>query len=151
MQSKWLFYVSLALLLLLAGSIAFLSIYSASAALGRGPDQLTPSYSIAQLNTVSPEAAEATRGRRVTASAWALGYALLLAALVLAPYRRGERWAWYAVLVSMVVPQLLSLARIPMLGTVLGASTSYVLLSIVGLALAAGAPRMFAKSPLPTE
>jgi hypothetical protein len=151
MQSKWLFYVSLALLLLLAGSIAFLSTNSAMAALGRGPDQLAPGYSIAQLTTVSPEAADATRGRRVTASAWALGYALLLAALVLVPYRRGERWAWYAVLVSMVVPQLLSLARIPMLGTVLGASTSYVLLSIVGLALAAGAPRMFAKRPLPAE
>jgi hypothetical protein len=51
----------------------------------------------------------------------------------------------------MVVPQLLSLARIPMLGTIQGASASYVLLAFVGLGLAAGAPRMFSKTPRPVE
>ena len=151
MQTKWLFVVSVALLLLLAASIAFLSVTSAMGSLTRGQDQLAPGYTLTQLNTISPEAAEATRGRRVTASAWALGYALLLAIVVFVPYRRGERWAWYAVLASVLVPQLLSIARIPMLGMFQGANTSIIVLVIAGLALAAGAPRMFAKAPLPVE
>jgi ABC-type transport system involved in cytochrome c biogenesis permease component len=66
--------------------------------------------------------------------------------VTLGPYRRGERWAWWALLILFGVSQLLSLIRAIALATTVGAGTSGILLALVLLALMAGVPRMFQRS-----
>jgi len=141
-----LFVVSWALLLLLVAALIFIPVVSAMNAFGKAPDSLTPSYSVQDLEATNAEAATAVRGRRVTAATWALGYGLLALYVVLVPYRRGERWAWWALLLSLGISQLVSLARVPVLGTQQGAAASGMLLALLLLGLMTGAPRMFAKS-----
>jgi hypothetical protein len=144
MSTRYLFVVSWVLLLVLAAVITFFSITSTVTAYG-GPDALTPTLTLEQLDATDPEAARAVRGRRVTAATWALAYGILLAFVVLFPYRRGERWAWWALLVSLGVSQLLSIARVAALGMSQGAGTSGILLALLLLGLMAGAPRIFAR------
>jgi hypothetical protein len=94
------------------------------------------------------DAVKALKGRRATAATWALAYAILFGWVVIDPYRRGHRWAWWALLVSVGVPQLVSVARVPLLGTTVGAGTSTALLAFVLIGLMAGVPRMFSRAPL---
>jgi hypothetical protein len=82
-----------------------------------------------------PEVATAIRARRATASAYATGWSILLLAVTLVPYRRGEKWAWWAILAATVIPTLLSLLRVPLLGTNLGAGTALVQSGVVVLGL----------------
>lgn len=145
MGGQTLFRASWILLLALAALVAFFSITSTVNAFRRGPDMLTPNYSVAELAGANSEAAMAIRGRRVTAATWALAYAVLLGLVVLVPYRRGERWAWWAILASIGIAQLLSVARVAALDLNQGAAASGILLAVVLLALLAGAPRMFGK------
>lgn len=147
MRNTSLFAVSWVILLVLAGAITFFSITSAMTAYGGGPDALTPGFSLEQLETVNADASAAVRGRRVTAATWALAYGILLAYVVLVPYRRGERWAWWALLLSLGIAQLLSIARVLALGMSQGAGTSGILLAMLLLGLLAGAPRIFARGP----
>jgi hypothetical protein len=69
----------------------------------------------------------------------------MLWGVLLVPYRRGERWAWWAILLSLVVSQLLSLARIPLLDTQQGASASAILIGIALVGLLLGAQHVFGK------
>ena len=149
--SKILFVVSWVLLVVLASAIAFFSLASTLTAYRGGQDNLTPDFTVEQLASVDPEAATATRGRRATAATWALGYALLFGWVVLVPYRRGERWAWWALLVSLGLSQILSIARIVALGTSQGAQTSGILFAFMLLGLLAGVPRIFGRGAGRTE
>jgi hypothetical protein len=150
MGGRALFVASWVLLAILAALVAYLSINSTMRAYGGAPDSLTPGYSVADLAAVSPDAATAVHGRRATAATWALAYALLHGWIVLVPYRRGERWAWWALLMSLGISQLLSIARIPALGTNQGAAASGILLAFLLVGLLLGAPRMFAKERPPS-
>jgi hypothetical protein len=139
-----LFVVSWVLLLLLSAILAFFSITSTMGAYGGAPDNLTPSVSVAQAgSSLGPDVEGALRGRRATAATWALAYGLLLGYVVLVPYRRGERWAWWALLISLGISQLLSIARVFALGRTGGAGTSGILLTILLLGLLAGVPKLF--------
>ena len=143
---KTLFTVGWVLLLLLATALTLLSINATYIPLTAQPDGVTSSVTIEDIgSTTSPEVATALRGRRVTAATWALAYGLLLWGVLLVPYRRGERWAWWAILLSMVVSQGLSLARIPMLDTQQGAGASAILIGMALVGLLLGAPHVFAK------
>ena len=143
---KTLFTVGWALLLLLAAALTLLSINSTYIPLVARPDGVTSSVTVDDIGAkTSPEVATALRGRRVTAATWALAYGLLLWGVLLVPYRRGERWAWWAVLLSVVVSQLLSLARIPMLDTQQGAAASAILIGITLVGLLLGAKHVFGK------
>jgi hypothetical protein len=146
MNRRTLFHASWLLLVVLAVLVAFFSVTSTMGAFRRGTDMLTPSYSVADLAGANEEAAMAIRGRRVTAATWALAYALLLVLVVLVPYRRGEQWAWWAILVSIGLAQMLSVARVAALGINQGAGTSGILLAVILLALLAGAPQMFSRN-----
>jgi hypothetical protein len=79
--------------------------------------------------------ATALRGIRGTAAAFAAAYGTLLLCVVLGPYRRGERWCWWAILAAAVVLFLYGAARQPLLGTTLGIGTPAVHLGVVALAL----------------
>jgi hypothetical protein len=143
---KTLFTVGWVLLLLLAAALTLLSINSTYLPLAAQPDGVTPTVTINDIGArTSPEVATALRGRRVTAATWALAYGLMLWGVLLVPYRRGERWAWWAILISIVVSQLLSLARIPLLDTQQGAAASAIILGMALVGLLLGAPHVFGK------
>jgi len=93
----------------------------------------------------------ALRGIRGTSAAFAAGYAVLFLFVVLVPYRRGEVWAWWAILAGMLAVVLLVLARIPFLGTQLGAAPGVIILVSVGLGLILDAGRLRKISPLPSR
>jgi hypothetical protein len=143
---KTLFTIGWVLLLLLAAALTILSINSTYIPLTAGHDGVTPSVTTDDIGAkTSPEVATALRGRRVTAATWALAYGLMLWAVLLVPYRRGERWAWWAILISILVSQLLSLARIPLLDTQQGAAASAILTGVALVGLLLGARHVFGK------
>jgi hypothetical protein len=131
------------LLTVLGVAITLLSLVSAIHAYRTGDD-----YGIgaARVSTVASGDAgleTALRGIRGTSAAYAAAYGVLFLAIVLGPYRRGEAWAWTALLVAGLTQCVLVLLRMPILGTQLGvaaAANSFVLL-IVGLLLDVGRMR----------
>src|ERR1044072_1314869 len=115
--SRFLFFASWIILLVVVVAVALLSLQSLRIAYTGNQDSLITGFTLDQLREHGgEEAVKAFKGRRATAATWALAYALLALTVVLGPYRRGERWAWWALLVSLGVSQLLSILRVPMLG-----------------------------------
>ncbi|HSB08488.1 MAG TPA: hypothetical protein VLM38_03170 [Blastocatellia bacterium] len=151
-SSDLLFTTSWFILLVVSGAIILLSAQSLRIAYTGSQDVLTHGYTLAQIGEQAGEdAAKAFRGRRVTAATWALGYALLAVAVTWIPYRRGERWAWWALLLSLGLSQLLSLARALALVTTAGTAAPAMLLAFVLLGLLAGVPRMFTRRNVTLE
>ena len=147
--SNLLFLASWVILLVVSAAILLSSAQSLWIAYAGGTDVLTTEYTLTQIAEQGGEqAAKAFRGRRVTAATWAMAYALAAIAITWIPYRRGERWAWWALLASLGISQLLSLARAIALGTTAGITAPALLLAFVLLGLLAGAPRMFSKNGL---
>jgi hypothetical protein len=145
-----LFISSWVILLVVSGAVILFSVESLWVAYTGKPDSLTSEYTIAQIGEQGgDQAVKAFRGRRATAATWALGYALLAVAVTFVPYRRGEKWAWWALLGSLGVSQFLSLVRAIMLATTAGVSTPAILLAFVLLGLLAGVPRIFQRSAIP--
>jgi hypothetical protein len=145
-MSKTLFTVGWVILLFLATTLTLLSINSTYIPLSAQPDGVTSSVTIDNIGAkTSLEVATALRGRRVTAATWALAYGLLLWGVLIIPYKRGERWAWWAILLSVVVSQLLSLARIPLLDTRQGTAASAILIGMALVGLLLGAQHVFGK------
>ncbi len=148
--SKLLFLASWVILLILSIGIAVTSAGSMSNAYFGPTDELVPNaVTLENIRLAGGEhgeqAVKAFRGRRATAATWALGAALLSMAIVLIPYRRGERWAWWALLAGIGISQFLSLARAITLGTTFGTAAPAMILAILLLGLLAGVPRMFKK------
>lgn len=142
--SNLLFMASWVILLVISGAIILLSAQSAWIAYTGGQDGLTSEYTLTQIGEQGgDQAVKAFRGRRATAATWALGYALLAIAVIWIPYRRAEKWAWWALFVSLGLSQFLSLGRAITLGTTAGTATPAILLAFVLLGLLAGAPRVF--------
>jgi hypothetical protein len=142
--SNLLFIASWVILLVVSGAIVLFSAQSLWIAYTGKPDGLTREYTLTQIQEQGgDQAVKAFRGRRATAATWALGYALLALAVTWIPYRRGEKWAWWALLGSLGLSQFLSLVRAVMLVTGEGLNTPAILLAFSLLSLLAGAPRMF--------
>ena len=142
--SRLLFFASWIILLLVVAAVALLSLQSLRIAYMGNQDSLITGFTLDQIREHGGEdAVKAFKGRRATAATWALGYALLALPVILGPYRRGERWAWWALLVSLGVSQLLSILRVPMLDTALGAGAPRIVLAIALIGLLAGAPQFF--------
>lgn len=149
---KMLFLASWVILLVVSAGIALVSLQSLAIAYGKSDEILTSSYSTVQIKEQGGEEAfKALKARRVTAATWALAYALLAIAVTLVPYRRGEQWAWWALLVAIGISQILSMARAVTVVTTSGAGTAGVLLAFMLLGLMAGAPRMFGNKPANRE
>lgn len=142
--SNLLFMTSWVILLVVSGAIVLFSAQSLWIAYTGKPDSLTREYTLTEIQEQGgDQAVKAFRGRRATAATWALGYALLAIAVIWIPYRRAEKWAWWALFVSLGLSQFLSLGRAITLGTTAGTATPAILLAFVLLGLLAGSPRVF--------
>jgi len=108
---------------------------------GAGDEQIG-SESLSQIAAGSPQRATALRARRGTAAAYAGGFATLFLAIVLWPYRRGDVWAWWALLAGTLVLAAMVLLRVPFLDTRIGAGTGLITLVVVALGLALDAGRL---------
>ena len=146
---KVLFLASWVILLVLSVAIGFFSLGSLRTAYFTEQDSLTPGLTMEQLKGIGGDEAvnalKALKGRRATAATWALAYAVLAVFVTLFPYRRGEKWAWWALLLGLGLSQILSAARVLTIGTSQGASAAVTLLAALLLGLLAGVPHIFAK------
>ena len=151
--SKILFFASWIILLVLMAAVTILSLQSLRVAYTTNADSLIQGFTLEQVRATGEQiragggedAVKAFKGRRATAATWALAYAILGLVVVIVPYRRGERWAWWALLISLGVSQLLSFARVPMVGSSVGTGASGIILAFALLGLLAGAPRFFSR------
>jgi hypothetical protein len=138
------------ILLTLVGALTlFGSVASLVIAYGTDRDQIGPA-SLSELSAGRPDVATAIRARRATAAAYGVGFATLFLVIVLGPYRRGEVWAWWALLSGMVTVSVLIILRVAFLSVqlstpsaVTGAGTALssilqLLIVVLGLALDAG-------------
>jgi hypothetical protein len=127
-KASWILLTVIAVLVLVGSTV------SASLAYSARPYPIGP----AQLDEVAAgraAVATALRGIRGTAAAFAAAYGALLLCVVLGPYRRGETWCWWAILIAAVVLFAVAAARQPLLGTTLGIATPSIHLGLVLLAL----------------
>ena len=111
-------------------------------------DQTVPGTSVQKLGTDAgnPELTTALRARRGTAAAYAVAYGVLLLFIVLVPYRRGDVWAWWAVLAGALTVFLLYALRVPTLGTKQGVGIPAALqLGVMAVGLLLDASRLGAK------
>jgi hypothetical protein len=142
--SKVLFLASWVILIAVSVFTAIGALASLQIAYVGHNDDLSPTVTIESIRSIGgDEAVKNYKGRRATAATWAVGYAVLAAVIAFIPYRRGERWAWWALFAAIIVSQLLSLGRVLMLGATLGVGTAGSLLAFFLLGLLAGVPRMF--------
>jgi hypothetical protein len=125
---SWVMLAIVAVLVLVASSGSALLAYSAR------PYQIGPAW-LDQVAAGRAEVATALRGIRGTAAAFAAAYGSLLLCVVLGPYRRGEVWSWWAILIAAVVLFVFAAARQPLLGTTLGIAAPAIHLGVVALAL----------------
>jgi amidase len=129
------------IILAVAASLTLLgSLVSLSNAYFSGQERIA-GVTLERLADGNPDVVTALRARRATAASYAAGFGALLLVLALGPYRRGDAWAWWTVLVGTLTETLLAMARVPFLGTRSGAGTALVTLIVVGLALALDARR----------
>ena len=140
-------------ILLVAGALTLIgSLFSVGIAyVSLIEDRIGPA-TLTELSADRPEVATAVRARRGTAAAYGAGFATLFLAITLGPYRRGDVWAWWAILAGTLVVSVLILLRVPFLGINLGAPTAVtgagtalstlVQLVVVGFGLALGAGRL---------
>jgi hypothetical protein len=100
---------------------------------------------------LSPELRIALRARRGTAAAYAAAFGALLLFVVLRPYRRGDVWAWWAILVSLGTLFVLTLLRWPLLGTERGVGSAAMIfgLGIIALLLDLGRVKPADAAPVP--
>lgn len=99
--ARLLFLASWVSLFLLSSVVIALSLSSLGTAYFGDQDQLVAGFGLEQLEGAGgQEAVKAFRGRRATAATWALGWGMLYGCMALIPYRRKERWAWWAMVTS---------------------------------------------------
>ena len=79
-----------------------LSLVSAARAYGTYNDSIG-GVSVSKLSAGRPDVETAVRSRRATASAYSAGFATLFLLITVGPYRRGDAWAWWALLAGMLV------------------------------------------------
>ena len=128
------------LLTVLGAAITLLSLVSAVHAYRTSDDYGIGHSRVSRVASGDAGVATALRGIRGTSAAYGGAYGVLFLAIVLGPYRRGDAWAWMALLVAGLTQGVIVLLRIPILGTQLGvaAAANQVVLLVVGLLLDVG-------------
>lgn len=130
------------IVLVVAGSVVLLASLVSSGVAAWGNWAIGPT-SLTKLEAAVPGTSVPLRGARGTAAAFAAAYGVLFLAIALGPYRRGETWAWWALLGSSLTLGALVLLRVPLLGTTLGVGVAAALvgLALIGLLLDLGRVR----------
>jgi len=125
------------LLTILGIAITFFSLISAVHAYWTDDDYRVGPLKVSEVAPADPRVATALRAIRGTSAAFGAAYGALFLAVVLGPYRRGEVWAWKALLIAGLTQCVLVLLRIPILGTQLGVSAAVtpIVLLLTGLLL----------------
>ena len=128
------------LLTVLGVAITFFSLVSAFHAYRTSDDYAIGSSRVSKVAGGDAVIATALCGIRGTSAAYGAAFGVLFLTIVLGPYRRGDVWAWKALLVAGLVQLLLVLLRIPMLDTQLGVApaVTQVIPLMVGLLLDVG-------------
>jgi hypothetical protein len=128
------------LLTVVGVAITLLSLVSAVHAYRTGDDYAIGGSRVSKVAGGDADVATALRGIRGTSAAYGAAYGLLFLAIVLGPYRRGDAWAWKALLVAGLAQFVLVVLRIPILGTQRGvdAAVMQVVLLVGGLLLDVG-------------
>ena len=124
----WLMLLALGILMTLGGLESLLFAY-------RSGNEAPAGVSMQELAKISPELPVALRGRRATAASLAITCGILISWLAAVPYRRGEKWAWWALLSSVGLGALLSMLRISALGAKAGTAGPGIFLIWLILAL----------------
>lgn len=143
MNAPWAKTASWILLALIGVPTLLISFVSAWVAYSApAQDVILPGVTAADVAKSSPEQALAHRGRRGTAAAYAAAYATLLLFIVFGPYRRGEVWAWWAILASAILLGGMILLRIPLLGIQGQVNQAILQLGLTMVALVLGSGRL---------
>jgi hypothetical protein len=123
-------------------AITLASLVSAVHAYRTGDNYGIGASSVSKVAGGDAGVATALRGIRGTSAAYGTAYGLLFLAIVLGPYRRGDAWAWKALLVAGLTQFVLVLLRIPILGTELGVSPAATQTGILVVGLLLGVGRL---------
>ena len=107
------------ILLLIVGCLLMLASL-ASAVVAYTQDFGHGGVAISKLAGSNTDVLFALRGARSTAAAYGFSFALLHTIIVLGPYRKGERWAWWTLFWGGLAFGIIALARIPMVGIAIG-------------------------------
>jgi len=107
--------VSWILLALVGVATLAISLISANLAYS-GRDYPIGGVPVAEVAGSRPGLEAALRGVRGTSAAYAAAFATLYLFVVAVPYRRGERWAWWAILLALVALVGVTAVRVPALG-----------------------------------
>ncbi len=134
MSSK-LKLLSWILLALVGGLTLFASLVSVGVAYFAEDDPMGNVMPLSELAGERVDVATMLRARRGTAAAFGAGYGLLFLVIALVPYRRGDVWAWWAILAGTIVVSGIILLRNPVLGTNLGLGAANIPLAVCVVAL----------------
>jgi hypothetical protein len=134
MSSK-LRMLSWILLALVGGLTLFASLASVGVAYFSDDDPMGNVMPLSELAGDRDDVATMLRARRGTAAAYGAGYGLLFLIIAVVPYRRGDVWAWWAILLGTIVTCAIILLRKPMLGTNLGLGAATIPLAVCVVAL----------------
>jgi hypothetical protein len=128
------------LLAVLGVAITLISLVSAAHAYRTSDDYGIGGLRVSKVAAGDAGVASALRGIRGTSAAFGAAYGVLFLAIVLGPYRRGDAWAWKALLAAGLTQFVLVLLRVPALGTQLGisAAVTQIVPLVVGLLLGVG-------------
>jgi hypothetical protein len=133
-KASWILLAVLGVAVTLVSLVSAVHAYRTSDDYGIGPSR------VSKVAGGDKSVTTALRGIRGTSAAFAAAYGVLFLAVVLGPYRRGDVWAWTALLIAGLAQFVIVLLRVPILGTRLGISaavTPFAIL-IVGLLLGIG-------------
>ncbi len=134
MSSK-LRLLSWILLALVGGLTLFGSLASVGVAYFAEDDPMGRVMPLSELAGDRDDVATMLRARRGTAAAFGAGYGLLFLVIALVPYRRGDVWAWWAILAGTIVVSGIILLRNPVLETNLGLGAANIPLAVCVVAL----------------
>ncbi len=124
-------WITLTLLGAIIALGAAISLYTAYHA----PDDPIAGISLSRLAEVDPGLPAALRGRRATAAFYAFSFGVLFAWVAASGFRRRQRWARYAMLLSLGTGAVLSLLRVHLLGIRPGSEVPGLLLIVLALAM----------------
>lgn len=97
---------------------------------------------VQQVGGSDPLVEKALRGIRGTSAAYAGAFAVLFLAIVFGPYKRGEVWAWWALLAASVLHAAIVLPRLVFVDTTLGVGPAVTQAVVVIVALLLDASRL---------